>query len=123
MNSMLSDAKGEEMPEKKLAVIEVEQSALKTSLITETIQARQVNVLGGRFAPRPCVARVGDGTVAFEGNGDVALLCGKCGATLARNIRRGQLWQVVLMCGNRLAFNDTKGCGQSNAPFGQAIQL
>lgn len=110
------------MKEKKLKVIEIEQSGLKISLITEAVMGA-ATIAGGRNVPRPCLARVGDDTVAFVGNGDVELICGRCSAVLARNVRRGQLWQVVLLCHACDAYNDTQGCGVSNLPPGQRVQL
>lgn len=111
------------MPEKKLKVIEIDQSSLKLSLISQEIAGNQAALVGSRTLPRPGLVRVGDDTSAFCGNGNVNLLCGRCDAILARKVRRGQLWQMILLCNHCHAVNDAQGCGVSNRPQGQAVQF
>ena len=43
---------------------------------------------------------------AFRGEGDVDYLCGKCGATLAEKVRRGQIKNIVVHCPKCRQYNE-----------------
>ena len=52
----------------------------------------------------------GAGTIAFRGEDEaLSFVCGKCSSTLAKNVKGGQLNNLVLKCNRCGAFNETIG--------------
>ena len=52
----------------------------------------------------------GAGTIAFRGEGrGLSYVCGRCSATLAKDVRGGSLNNLVLKCNRCGAFNETIG--------------
>ena len=48
-----------------------------------------------------------DSSVTIKGSGKLNLVCGKCGAILAREIHEGQIKNIVLFCNKCDSYNDT----------------
>jgi len=48
-----------------------------------------------------------DISIIIKGEGDLDLLCGSCGAILAKGINEGQIRNIVLYCNKCRSYNDT----------------
>jgi hypothetical protein len=57
---------------------------------------------------RAIFEKTGEGTVLFQGfETGIALVCGKCQASLAAGLNRSQIHGIVLRCKNCGSFNET----------------
>lgn len=57
---------------------------------------------------RTVFEKMGDGTILFQGfDTNTALVCGKCGATLAAGLQPSQIKSIVLRCTQCMAYNET----------------
>jgi hypothetical protein len=107
------------MADLKLKVIDIPSSNVKLSMTGAEIDLGYKRATSSRGTMRAGVARTGEDasaehTSAFKGDGDLNLLCGRCGATLARLIRPGQVQDMILLCSPCGAFNDTENCASSD---------
>lgn len=48
-----------------------------------------------------------DTSIIIQGKGNLDLLCGSCGATLAKGVNEGQVKNLVLLCNKCGSYNDT----------------
>lgn len=51
------------------------------------------------------IKKNGDSIIIF-GKGNINLVCGKCGSTLAKGISEGQVRNLVLYCNNCESYNE-----------------
>lgn len=55
---------------------------------------------------RSVLAKAPPDPLLFQGEGDLNLLCGKCGAILAKGVHEGTLINLVLQCNQCGTYNE-----------------